>query len=155
MITLEELREAGIRFLRLYNDDVITRIGRDRLVSAVENAVDFIEGALHYLGADVCEAGELDCAALALMWFSIMFETSSAIVIDARSTDDGFMLCATIALGTKLERDGETATARKTFYTRQLFFYDDTRSLQQARELCRNRAAELVDAVFEGDTGDN
>lgn len=154
MKTLEELYKRAAE-LKDKNRFYVDRLGRASLINHIACLSEVMLSALYYLGAGVCEGGELDRVGLALIWFSVMFETSPEIIVTALSIDDGFMLRAIIEPDAKLERDGETATARKTFYTRQLFFYNDSRSLTQARSLCERRAVELVDAVFEADNEKN
>ncbi len=147
-MTLEQLRERVIKLLS-ETGDFLTTLGRAELIGRIATSNELLKTALYYLNAPLSVNDKLDRVALAITWFMVMFETSPAIVVDARSTDDGFMLRAIVEPGAKLKRGDETATARKTFYTRQLFFYSDTRPFSAVRALCERRATEIVNAVFE------
>lgn len=103
-------------------------------------ACEFIQETLKRLGAgDLFEGGKLNRHAIVLAWASVMLEIDESISLRFDTRDKGIMLEAS------LERS--TRGYPKTYTVRQLFFWNDTRSVSQARFLVKRRADELIEAI--------
>lgn len=139
-----ELEPLATELLYYFGPGVKEFDNDEERLEVYEAACEFIQAAIEYLGIGALfKNGRLNRSSIAITWALTMLELSDAIAIDMVSRGDGFMLSARIDKGQAVA--GYITT--KDYTVRQLFFWNDTRSVYDMRELCRMRAEQLIAAI--------